>query len=169
VLKVDAWHIHFMDVFRAAFPRTPWIFLFRDPVEVLASHSRNPGRHALPGALDPRLLGMTAADVTRCPRDEWPARVVAHYCEAALRHTADPLGRFLDYSSLPEAIWSIVGPHFGLPAGAGQIDCMREAARFDAKRPAAEFAPAPSRREPFASLARQAGLDGLYADLLART
>ncbi len=40
VLKLDAWHTLDLQLFRRAFPTVPWIFLYRDPVEVLVSQLR---------------------------------------------------------------------------------------------------------------------------------
>jgi hypothetical protein len=37
-LKLDCWHMRDLPLFRRAFPNTPWVFLYRDPVEVLVSH-----------------------------------------------------------------------------------------------------------------------------------
>jgi hypothetical protein len=48
VLKLDAWHALALPLFRRAFPDTPWVFLYRDPVEVLVSHMRQRGSQMLP-------------------------------------------------------------------------------------------------------------------------
>lgn len=37
VLKLDAWHLRSLPLFRAAFPEVPWVVVVRDPLEVLAS------------------------------------------------------------------------------------------------------------------------------------
>ena len=63
-VKLDAWSVHRLPEIRAAFPETPWIFLHRDPAEVMASHRRSPGIQALPGAIDPSSLEMTMTDLT---------------------------------------------------------------------------------------------------------
>jgi hypothetical protein len=47
-IKFDAWHTLHLPVIRAAFPSTPWVFLHRDPVEVLVSQHRQRGSHSSP-------------------------------------------------------------------------------------------------------------------------
>jgi hypothetical protein len=162
ILKLDAWHVHALPLLRAAFPDTPWVFLYRDPVEVLASHARSPGRHMLPGALDARAVGMSPEDITAIPRAEWPARVLARLCEAALRHRD---GLFVDYRDLPGDVGERVVPHFGLTLDDAARARMREASRFDAKRPTSEFASDTAAKQTEGAGLRTPILEGLYREL----
>ena len=107
IVKLDAWHIHSLPLIRAAFPQTPWVFLYRHPVEVLVYHLLSPGKLALPGAMNPALLGLQTEDVTAVPRDEWAARAVAGFFEAALKYRGEPRGLFLDFRQLPAAMWDV--------------------------------------------------------------
>jgi hypothetical protein len=168
VVKLDAWHIHSLPRICEAFPETPWAFLFRDPAEVLVSLMRSPGRHALPGAIAPEVLGLAPEDIT-LPPAEWTARALAAICRSAAGQRG---GLFVDYRRLPEAALDAIAPHFGLPLGEAQIGRMREASRVDAKRPAGDFTPdvAGKQREgeQFAELIARLGLDRLYAELRRR-
>lgn len=165
--KLDCWHVHKLPVFEEAFPDTPWVFLYRDPVEVLVSHRRSPGRQALPGAMDPAVLGLQPEDIFR--REEWCARVLANICESALRHSGDPRALFLNYRLLPEAAWGVVAEHFGLPLTAGSQARMVEASRANAKHPSLRFQDdaEEKRRDASPDLRRLAGrfLDPLFAQL----
>jgi hypothetical protein len=140
IIKFDAWHIHELAAIRRVFPRTPWVFLGRDPAEVAASHQRSPGMQALPGAMDPSVLRMTMEDVTGLDREAWTARVIGKMRESAEEHRGDPMGLFVDYRELPDAAWGAVARHFGVELTAEQVERMREAARFDAKSPHQLFA-----------------------------
>jgi len=168
ILKLDAWHIHALPLLREAFPDTPWIFLYRDPVEVLASHARSPGRHMLPGALDPRALGLRETDITGIPRAEWPARVLARMMDSALSH-AGSAGLFVDYRDLPEAVEDRVLDHFGLKFGAAARERMREVSREDAKRPGAVFASDSAAKQDEGAGLRNLELDNLYTALQRRS
>ena len=53
---MDAWQIHSLPLIRAAFPDTPWVFVYRDPLEVMVSQLARPGTLNIPGALDPEIL-----------------------------------------------------------------------------------------------------------------
>jgi len=141
-IKLDAWHIHSLPLIREAFPETPWIFLHRDICEVAASHWRSPGRQALPGAMDPAILGLRQEDITGLSREEWCARVLAGFRESAERFRDDPQGLFIDYRELPDAMWTRIAPHFGLSLTDEEAARMRTAASFDAKNPAMLFQPA---------------------------
>lgn len=138
LVKLDAWHVHSLPLVRAAFPETPWLFLYRDPVEVLTSQLRRPGKLCLPRAIDPAILGLEPKDVA-LPRVEWCARTLAGVCRAALSRRDDPKGMFLNYSRLPEAAWGALADHFSVSFTSGDVARMRDAARFDAKDPSRPF------------------------------
>jgi hypothetical protein len=140
-IKLDAWHIHKLPLIRRSFPQTPWIFLYRDPVEVLLSQLRTPGRFALPGAVPPSTLGMRFEDVTSLSRDTWCASVLAGFCRSALSYCGDPNGLLLNYNQLPEAAWTAAAKHFGLSLNEEEIAVMQQAANFDAKSPSIPFTP----------------------------
>jgi hypothetical protein len=43
VIKLDAWNIGEWPLLQACFPDTPWLFVYRDPLEIAVSHVRRPG------------------------------------------------------------------------------------------------------------------------------
>ena len=57
-VKLDCWHTLALPLFRRAFPAVPWVFLYRDPVEVLASQVSQPGTQMLPRGTGPDLYGI---------------------------------------------------------------------------------------------------------------
>jgi Aspartyl/Asparaginyl beta-hydroxylase len=167
-VKLDSWHIHALPLIRAAFPETPWLFLYRDPLEVLVSHRRSPGRQAVPGLMDPLVLGLDAAAVD-LPRDEWCARALAAMCRSALAASSDPRGLLVDYRELPGAAYGKIARHFGIAPGETAVGRMREAAAADAKNPALSFAPDSAAKQAEGSALRElvarTGLDHLYTAL----
>ena len=118
VIKLDAWHIHDLPLIRSAYPEAPWIFVSRDPKEVLESQLRSPGRLASPGAVNPHALRASLSEITLLSREEWCARVLDGICTSAREFQHDPLGMYIDYRQLPGAIWQSVAPHFALPHSA---------------------------------------------------
>ncbi len=70
-----------LPLIREAFPGTPWIFLYRDPLEVLVSQARLRGRTMSPGLLTPRFLGLDLATAMRMAPDEYCARFLARICQ----------------------------------------------------------------------------------------
>jgi hypothetical protein len=134
-LKLDSWHVHDLPLVRAAFPETPWVFLQRDASEVVASQVRGPGMQGAPGAMDPRILRLTFDDVVKLDRQHWCERVIGDYLEAARAFRSDPMGLFVDYTELPDAVWNRVCPHFGISLSEEDAQRMRDIAQYDAKNP----------------------------------
>ncbi len=136
LIKLDSWHIRALPMFRAVFPEVPWIFVYRDPFEVLVSQLRQPGLQASPGAMDPAILGLDAADITGLTRLQWCARVLDGFMSAALSFRDDPKGIFVNYLELPGAISGKIARHFGLELTSSDEARVEAATLRDAKNPA---------------------------------
>jgi hypothetical protein len=141
VLKLDAWSTRDLKLIRSTFPGTPWLFVYRNPDEVIASHGRLPGMPGAPGVLPPELFGLDLATALAMGPAGYCAEVVATICEDALAHLDDG-GLAVAYEELPAAVWEKVLPHFGIVAQVQESERMRAAARRDAKRPYQSFVPA---------------------------
>jgi hypothetical protein len=139
-IKFDSWSVIDLPLIRRAFPEVPSIFLYRDPVEVMASQARERGSQMLPGLLHPSSLGLDAATIRQMSLDEYCARVLAALCEAAARHYRMGGARLVDYRQLPDAVWSAIADHFGVRYTPEEVERMRRVAQFDAKHPSLTFA-----------------------------
>lgn len=168
-VKFDAWSVIDLPVVRRAFPDVPWLFLYRDPVEVLVSQSQRLGAHVIPGVLPPALIGMSTVEVASSPPVEYRARVLARICDAALRHRDDPLATFVEYRQLPGFVVSDFPRLCSLRFDDADVERMLAAARRDGKNPAIPYEDDTGRKQALASpalrLAAERWLAPLY-DLL---
>jgi hypothetical protein len=137
-LKLDCWHSLDLPLFRRAFPDTPWVFLYRDPVEVLVSQTRRRGVQMVPSLVPPSTFGIDLPDGV--PDDDYCARVLAAVCGGAARHYPAGGGRLVNYRQLPEALFTEVLPHFGVTPSEAEAQAMRAATVRDAKTPEQAFA-----------------------------
>ncbi|KRA59745.1 aspartyl beta-hydroxylase [Caulobacter sp. Root656] len=138
-LKLDCWHSRDLPLFRRAFPRTPWVFLYREPIEVMVSQARRRGVQMVPSLVPPAIFGVDLPDGV--PDEDYCARVLAAVCEGALRHYPVGGGRLVNYRQLPEALFTQLLPHFGVTPSEAEIQAMRAAAVRDAKAPEQAFTP----------------------------
>jgi hypothetical protein len=166
VVKFDAWHACSLRLVRHAFPNVPWVFLFRDPVEVLASHIRQRGAHMVPGALDPALFGLSYDDLARIPHEEYCARVLAAIYRAALERR-DSQAIFVEYRDLPGGVFDRIIEAFGLECSEADRDRMRDLTRFDAKNPHVFFSLEEREVPPALREAAERWVRPLYEELLA--
>jgi hypothetical protein len=141
LIKADGWHMLEFDRLRRACPATPWVFVYRDPRDVLASLLRQPAYWMVPGTLDPARFGLTWEAVCQLPPGEYAARILAANLSAAAAAIVRGGGLLVHYDELPAAIWARIAPHFGLALSAGEIASLQRAAGTDAKNPYAEFQP----------------------------
>jgi hypothetical protein len=170
VLKLDAWSVCSFDILRLAYPDVPWVFLVRDPVEVLVSHLRGRGAHMVPGAIEPGLFGLDEEQILQMPPEEYCARVLAAIYRSALDHL-DERPLVLDYRRLPGAVVESILPAFGLECDEADLERMRAVAGFDAKNPHLFHSPDAEAKQRDASPAlRRAAeqwVQPLYEELLA--
>jgi hypothetical protein len=149
-LKTDCWHVHDLDLMREAFPETPWIFLYRDPVEVMVSQARIPAGWTVPAILHPQRLRMEMSDWDPREMDVYRARALAKICLAGLRAVQQTGGGLLvNYNELPEAMYDRLLTHFGLCEE--DLPAMQKAALQDAKSPGARFTKDASQKQATAN------------------
>ncbi|OIO61217.1 MAG: hypothetical protein AUJ55_00995 [Proteobacteria bacterium CG1_02_64_396] len=139
IVKFDAWAALDLPLIRRAFPDVPWVFLYRDPGEVLASHRRQPGMHMAPGVIDPPWFGLSGAMVQKMSPAEYGAWVLGRIIRSVLRFHPLESRRLLHYRELPTAGWARVLPKFGIEVDDTRIAAMQATASRHAKRPYEAF------------------------------
>jgi hypothetical protein len=137
-VKFDSWHTLDLPLIARAFPEVPWIFLYREPVEVMVSHQRERGAQMVPGMML-SLLKALGPEALSLSLDAYCARVLREICGAALRYRGLGNDRFVNYSQLPEALWSEILPFFGVARDAAGLDAARRVLGVHAKRPQQPF------------------------------
>jgi hypothetical protein len=139
VVKFDTWSVLDLATVERAFPGVPWVFLYRDPAEVLASQFRRRSAHMVPGVLEPELFGFDAETAATVPPEEYCARILARIYEAALRRAEGDSALLVHYRELPEAVHSLIAPFFGLECGESDRELLQRRALVDAKNPYVPF------------------------------
>lgn len=137
-VKFDAWHILELPLIRRAFPNVPWLFVYRDPVEVLVSQLDHRGAHTIPGVLAPSSFDISPDQAWTIEPEEYCARVLAALCQAGLQHHSNG-GLLINYKQLPEIVWTAISEFFGIDFSAAEIAAMNETTRRHAKNPALVF------------------------------
>ncbi len=136
-IKFHGWHVLELPLIRKAFPDVPWIFLYRDPIDVLVSEMEQRGQ-MIPYILHQSLFGGDAPLVIAMAPEEYSAVVLAAICYAALTHR-DQGGLLINYRQLPDAVWSSISEFFGVGWTDAEAETMKLMTTRHAKDPAATF------------------------------
>jgi len=124
--KVQSIGVKSIHVFRKAFPQTPWIFVYRDPVQVMKSHLTVKGttmavclryKNRPPKDLVDLVHRIGGADKTAdsLNYEEFCAAHLATLCDTAARQAKDSngLGKVVNYNNLIESlIHDLIPKHF---------------------------------------------------------
>jgi hypothetical protein len=129
-IKFDAWTTPQHDLIREAFPGTPWVFLYRNPVEVLVSALGQRGVHTMPGVLPRTLFGIEEGSFG----DEYAAQVLGAIYAAGLEAHRRAPGLLVDYAQLPGVAWTAVAAHFGVTPTAAELDRLKTGSTRNPKR-----------------------------------
>ncbi len=138
-IKFDAWGLVDLPIIQAAFPETPSIFLYRDPVEVLVSHMRSRGIHMVPGMVEPEAFGMSGEEAAALPPLDYCGRVLARLFALGLGACRYGQAVPLNYSQLPAAVETTLLRSYGMTSTREQSRALEEVARYDAKNPGFVF------------------------------
>jgi hypothetical protein len=167
-LKAACWNIAQAERILAAFPSTPWLFLYRDPLEVLVSQQR---------VLDPSLMagalfqaGFPLSEEGQAEPLAYAARVTGSLLGAAGQAMArHPGGMLLHYRELPEALETRLARHFRLDLSPAEQAVLRACALRDAKHPQQAFQDDRAAKQAAADAGLRAlaarWLDSPYAEL----
>lgn len=137
VIKLDAWHIKALPLFRAAFPDTPWAFMYRDPVEVMVSQKRQAGVMCVPGEMQLDAVAANSAYAVLAHG----ANTLGQICQAAVEGIPGGGGILINYDEMPGALPDRMVPHFGLAIDQAERAAMQAATARDAKNKHQAFAP----------------------------
>ena len=138
-IKFDCWHTQDLPLLRAAFPQTPWIFLYRDPLEVMVSQRKNCGHFLVPSQIESVRFGIDPRDAGQMPPEEYAARVLACMLPAALEHQSVGGGMLVNYRQLPQAVTTSIADHFGVSWTEAETERIHQVTQFDAKNPSLYF------------------------------
>jgi hypothetical protein len=140
-VKFDSWSVLDLPLIEKAFPGTPWIFMYRDPVEVIVSNLRQPGAQMIPGAIEKIFPNMSLFDILQYSTEERFARTIAAFAAAAIEKRNSQAGRFINYNQLPDVVTDEICEHFGVSFGDEEIAQLRKSSKYNAKVPDQEFVP----------------------------
>lgn len=152
-VKFDALQTLALPLLKIAFPDTPWVFLYRDPVEILVSVVRQPPVFATPGVPIAGFLPIAADEAMAMVPEEHAARVLQQIGVAAAGALERGDGLAVNYSELPSAVTGRIGTHFRIEWEEQELVAMEHASRFHAKAPSTPFVADRERKQ------REAGRD----------
>jgi hypothetical protein len=128
-----------LPLIRRVFPDVPWVFLYRDPLEIFASQRARPGADAVRGGIPPQRLGIAPERLYGMSNEEYLCHTLAAFGEAALAAHRPGQSLLLDYAELVPALWDRLPAHFGYALDGEARTAMQQALGRNSKEPSAPF------------------------------
>jgi hypothetical protein len=139
VVKLSSWNVCFAALVRAAFPRTPLVWLQRDPCAVVASQIERPaGWVRWHRDEDPALsiFGITPGEAHRMSEEAFILRAIEAIHGGAIAGGAGrdrDIWQVVDHDQLPDALWGSIAAHAGISWTDDERERFRQRARFNSK------------------------------------
>jgi hypothetical protein len=164
VLKLDAWAALDLPLLERAFPDVPFLFVYRDPLEVLVSQAGRRGYHMVPAVLAPARIGIDATTLAALSLDEYGAAILGRIAECALAGARTGRMELVDYRELPDAVPDRIASHFGIPMDDARRAEMLAAAAWHAKNPVLPFRADSASKRSAATPAMRAAIERWAAE-----
>lgn len=134
-VKFISWNVLYLDFILAAFPDVPCLFLYRDPVEVIASVKKETTAVLLAKGKRQAtfLTKRDYAETASMTDTAYLGECYANYFRAALS-AADERVRYLNYTAINSQTFpEILGRGLNLKPSPGELEYMREQFKFHSK------------------------------------
>lgn len=130
-IKPNSWHIGSLALYRRAFPDTPFLFVYRRPDEVMASHRRQRGPQMVPGLVDAAMPNSAVAPAEPHDLEGYCANVLEYFFNSALTRAGDLV--LVDYRQLPALVWNELLGKFSIDTTADELAAMQARAGVHSK------------------------------------
>jgi len=117
----------------------PWLFLYREPAEIMGSYLRFRADRLPPGIADAGLVEGDPSDLAELRPEEFWARVLAARFSDALTFYQSGKTMLMNYAQLPGAALGPMLEFFRINCSPEDIEQMRRAATRNAKEPSKMF------------------------------
>jgi hypothetical protein len=147
IVKFLSWNVLHLALFRAAYPHVPWVFLYREPVEVVVGNVRAEREFPSPFsrfmwrdlqhdlAAAHALTQIPIDQIAALSREEYCARTLGNLLVAALAHLPEG-GLAINYRDLvSDRCLRAVAAHFGMAATEPEFAAMLARSRYYSKDP----------------------------------
>lgn len=135
-IKFESWNTFHLPLIKRLFPDVPWVFMYRDPIEVVVSHQRQRGIKMVPGLIPPKHFGLPNALFNGNVLDEYGVKILSSICRNAIFHFQNiPNGRLINYSQLPEEVELMLRDHFKVDLAMEEAEAMRKVSAINVKDP----------------------------------
>lgn len=140
-IKTDCWHVFFYEKLRALFPDVPFIFLYRSPDEVLRSQQKRRGMQAVPGLIEPQLMGLDINKIDYTDFDGYFSQVLEKITEQCYHILCrDKLSLAVNYNEGIGTIMQRIAAFSGYTIDTAIQEKITERSRYHAKYPDQVFA-----------------------------
>jgi hypothetical protein len=158
-VKFDCDHLFHFELINRTFPTVPWIFLSRDPLEVVVSHARQRGLPMVPAPGEmAKWEGFGHRPMAEL-LDEYAAWKIGRIYDAAAAIHRPGTSLVINYRDLVTRLDEDILPFFGLAPNSAERKRIEASLQRDAKHPELTFKPDAANKKRAATPHQQAATE----------
>jgi hypothetical protein len=136
-IKFSSLEVLFIEHIKRLWPAVPWLFVIRNPIEVIVSNLRKGAtwtRFQSEPDVATSALDCSVGEAVDLTREEYCARMIGRTCRSALEHAGDN-SLFVDYNQLTPETLLRIARFFGVEPSIDELLGMEKAATRYSKDP----------------------------------
>lgn len=142
-IKLDSWHIFFLEDIRKAFPDVPFIFLKRNLPDIIKSHRKLPGMQSVPGLLELAIYGYTSEDLLKIPYHKYLENILEKMVQQIAIFTKKEKDCLLvDYEDGTLSNFQKTLDFLNIKYSSQELLAAKNRLKFHSKKPMEKFQPA---------------------------
>jgi len=158
-VKFDCDHLFHFELISQSFPSVPWIFLYRDPLEVVVSHARQRGLPMVPAPGEmAKWEGFGRRPMAELV-DEYAAWKIGLICDAAAGAYRPGTSLLVNYRDLITRLHVDILPFFRISPNTAERERIEASLQRDAKHPETDFQPDAANKQRAATPLQQAATE----------
>jgi hypothetical protein len=132
-IKLDCWHIFFLGIIKKAFPDIPFVFLYRDPMQVLNSHNKKAGIQMIPGVLEAGIMNILQQISTVSDLKKYRILVLQKMIQTQISEYGKSQALLINYNEGPVKIMNRIAGFSGIEFSLDELEKMKERSKFHSK------------------------------------
>ncbi len=138
-IKLNSWSIELLPLISLIYKEIPWVYICRNPIEILVSNLKNPSKKNKLRTKEPQLLAklfeLSVSTILDMPMEEFHSLFLKRNMKVASDElsTGNNNGLVVNYSKIKSEFYSKILPHFSINANSTESEKISNTGKLYSK------------------------------------
>jgi hypothetical protein len=135
-IKFSSWMIDLLPIIQEIFPNTPWLYVYRNPIEIMVSAINKPSELSALNKRKPKALirqiNKTEDEIRELSEECFSAKLIAYNFKLIIQEYSNPNGKIVEYSEIKTRFDAIL-KHFKIKTSVEEWKRIQERSQYYSK------------------------------------